>query len=100
MKMDTHSGISCFTWAPALHLDFQHHVVALVHPVLHGLAGRAVVVAHIFGVLQHFPLLDEALELLAAEEIVLLAVLLPRAGAPGGGGDRQPQVLILGEKLL
>src|SRR5699024_10741771 len=61
--------------------------------------GGAVVVAHIFGILQKFSPADAGLKLLPGDEVVVHPVLLPLPGGPGGKGDGKVKVGPPGQHL-
>ena len=84
----------------ALHLDFQHHMVALLPPGLYAGPGGAVGIAHIGGVFQHPAGAHQLFKFLLGLEEVGDPLLLPLPGGAGGGGDRDPHILVAGQKLL
>jgi hypothetical protein len=76
--------------ASPLQVDLEHDPPRLAVELR---AQSAVAVAGVDRVLDEVAAADPLLELLRREEVVVAAVDFPRAGRPGGGGDRQLEAM-------
>src|SRR5690348_804735 len=83
-----------------LHFDVQDHVPARRQHPVHLAFQRAVALAGVLRRLQELSPIPAALELLAREEVIRVAVPLARPRRARGGRDRIPDVLSPGEQGL
>src|SRR5882672_9566300 len=84
----------------ALPIDLQHDVQSLGARLLDPLLRGAVTVAVHFGRFQEIAALEHRLEGLAVDKVILAAVELAGARRPRGGGDRERQPLVVGQRSL
>lgn len=78
----------------ALHFNFKYNVLALFKLVENSLAGSAVVVAAVAGVLKHTVFSNELLEALLGEKMVVHAVNLALSWGTGGSGYGIVEIII------